>query len=124
MSIMDGIRRQGLRDETPVFGVGDTLKVHVRVREGQKTRTQIFQGTVIARSGSGIEESFTVRKVSSGIPIERIFPVHGPNVQRIEVLKRGRVRRAKLNYLKERIGKKARIAEKRPHKKDTEKAKS
>ncbi len=124
MSIMDGIRRQGLRDETPVFGVGDTLKVHVRVREGQKTRTQIFQGTVIARSGSGIEESFTVRKVSSGIPIERIFPLHGPNVQRIEVLKRGRVRRAKLNYLKERIGKKARIAEKRPHKKDTEKAKS
>jgi len=124
LSIMDGIRRQGLRDETPVFGVGDTLKVHVRVREGQKTRTQIFQGTVIARSGSGIEESFTVRKVSSGIPIERIFPLHGPNVQRIEVLKRGRVRRAKLNYLKERIGKKARIAEKRPHKKDTEKAKS
>ncbi len=124
MSIMDAIRRQGLKDEIPVFAVGDTLKVHVRVREGQKTRTQIFQGTVIARSGSGIEESFTVRKVSAGIPIERIFPLHGPNVQKIEVLKRGRVRRAKLNYLKDRIGKKARIAEKRPHKKDAEKAKS
>jgi len=121
---MDAIRRQGLKDEIPVFAVGDTLKVHVRVREGQKTRTQIFQGTVIARSGSGIEESFTVRKVSAGIPIERIFPLHGPNVQKIEVLKRGRVRRAKLNYLKDRIGKKARIAEKRPHKKDAEKAKS
>ena len=124
MNIMDAIRRQGLKDEVPVFGVGDTLKVHVRVREGQKTRTQIFQGTVIARRGSGIEESFTVRKVSSGIPVERIFPLHGPNVQRIEVMKRGRVRRAKLNYLKDRIGKKARIAEKRPHKKDAEKAKS
>jgi len=124
LSIMDAIRRQGLKDEIPVFAVGDTLKVHVRVREGQKTRTQIFQGTVIARSGSGIEESFTVRKVSAGIPIERIFPLHGPNVQKIEVLKRGRVRRAKLNYLKDRIGKKARIAEKRPHKKDAEKAKS
>ena len=122
MSIMDAIRRQGLNPEVPAFGVGDTLKVHVRVQEGQKTRTQIFQGIVLAKSGSGIEESFTIRKVSSGIPVERVFPLHSPSVQKIELLKRGQVRRAKLNYLKGRIGKSARIAEKRTHKKDEDKA--
>jgi large subunit ribosomal protein L19 len=122
VSIMDAIRRQGLKSEIPEFSVGDTLKVHVRVVEGQKTRTQIFQGTVLARRGSGIEESFTVRKVSSGIPVERVFPLHSPNVQRVEVVKRGRVRQSKLNYLKGRIGKSARIAEKRPHKKEADKA--
>ena len=121
MNIMDAIRRQGLKEDLPEFGVGDTLKVHVRVREGQKTRTQLFQGTVIAQRGTGVEESFTVRKVSAGIPVERVFPLHGPNVQKIEVVKRGRVRRAKLNYLKDRIGKSARIAEKRPSKKAAEK---
>ena len=123
MDIMDAIRRQGLKEDVPEFGVGDTIIVHVRVREGQKTRTQLFQGTVIAQAGSGVQESFTVRKVSSGIPVERIFPLHGPNVQKLEVVKRGRVRRAKLNYLKDRIGKSARIVEKRPAKKTVAKAK-
>lgn len=122
MSIMDAIRRQGLNPEVPSFGVGDTLKVHVRVQEGQKTRTQIFQGIVLGKSGGGIEESFTIRKVSSGIPVERVFPLHSPSVQKIELVKRGQVRRAKLNYLKGRIGKSARIAEKRNHKKDADKA--
>jgi large subunit ribosomal protein L19 len=113
---MDSIRRQGLKDDIPEFSVGDTLKIHVRVREGQKTRIQIFQGVVIAQRGSGIEESFTARKISGGIAVERVFPLHGPNVEKIEVMKRGRVRRAKLNYLKERIGKSARIAERRTSK--------
>ncbi len=113
MNIMDSIRRQGLKDDIPEFSVGDTLKIHVRVREGQKTRIQIFQGVVIAQRVSGIEESFTARKISGGVAVERVFPLHGPNVEKIEVIKRGRVRRAKLNYLKERIGKSARIAERR-----------
>lgn len=117
MNIMDSIRQQGLKEDLPAFSVGDNLKVHVRVREGQKTRIQVFQGTVIAKRGSGIQESFTVRKVSSGIPVERVFPLHGPNVEKIELVKQGRVRRAKLNYLKDRIGKSARITEKRVAKK-------
>ncbi len=122
MNIMDAIRRQGLNTELPRFSVGDTLKVHVRVQEGQKTRTQLFQGIVLAKSGTGIEESFTIRKVSSGIPVERVFPLHSPSVQKIELVKRGQVRQSKLNYLKSRIGKSARIAEKRNYKKDTDQA--
>jgi len=122
VNIMDAIRRQGLNTEIPSFSVGDTLKVHVRVQEGQKTRTQIFQGIVLAKSGTGIEQSFTIRKVSSGIPVERVFPLHSPSVQKIELLKRGQVRRSKLNYLKSRIGKSARIAEKRNYKKDADQA--
>ena len=116
LNIMDAIRRQGLKENLPAFAVGDTLKVHVRVREGQKTRIQIFQGTVISRRGSGVEESFTCRKISSGIPVERVFPLHGPNVERIEIVKRGRVRRAKLNYLRDKVGKAARVAERRTSK--------
>ncbi len=113
MNILESIRRQGLKTDVPEFNVGDTIKVHVRVREGEKTRTQLFTGVVIDRKGSNIEEAFTVRKVSGGVAVERVFPLHSPNVQAIEVTRRGRVRRARLNYLRERTGKAARIAERR-----------
>lgn len=116
MNIMDSIRRQGLKEDVPAFDVGDTVKVHVRVREGDKTRVQIFTGVVIDRKGSLIEESFTVRKISGGVAVERVFPLHSPNVQAIEVARRGRVRRARLNYLRDRTGKGARITERRDRK--------
>ena len=113
MNILDSIRQEGLRDDAPDFRVGDTVKVQVRVREGQKTRLQLFQGVVIDRKGSAIEECFTVRKISSGIAVERVFPLHSPNVESIEVARHGKVRRARVNYLRGRSGKAARIAERR-----------
>ncbi|HYI62927.1 MAG TPA: 50S ribosomal protein L19 [Acidimicrobiales bacterium] len=104
----------GARAEAvPDFGAGDTLKVHVRVIEGNKERVQIFQGAVIRRQGSGVRETFTVRKVSYGVGVERTFPLYTPNVSRIEVVSRGDVRRAKLFYLRDRVGKAAKIKEKR-----------
>jgi len=105
--------RHGLRSDVPVFAPGDTVKVHVKVREGEKERIQVFQGLVIARKGGGVRETFTVRKVSQGIGVERTFPVHSPVLEKIEVERHGIVRRAKLYYLRERKGKAARIAEKR-----------
>ncbi len=113
MNILDSIRHEGLRDDMPDFRVGDTVKVQVRVREGSKTRLQLFQGVVIDRKGSAIEACFTVRKLSSGVAVERVFPLHSPNVESIEVARHGKVRRARLNYLRERSGKGARIAERR-----------
>ena len=98
--------------EHPEFGPGDTVDVHYRVKEGDKERTQIFRGVVISRKGSGINESFTVRKISSGIGVERVFPLHSPNILKIESIRRGAVRRAKLYYLRSRRGKAARIKEK------------
>ena len=102
-----------LRDDIPDFGPGDTLKVHVRVVEGTRERVQVFQGVVIRRQGSGIAETFTVRKVSFGVGVERTFPVHSPIVSKIERITRGDVRRAKLYYLRDRIGKAAKVKEKR-----------
>ena len=102
-----------MREDVPVFAPGDTLKVHVRVVEGNKERVQVFQGVVIRRQGSGVRETFTVRKVSYGVGVERTFPVHSPVVARIEPVTRGAVRRAKLYYLRDRIGKAAKIKEKR-----------
>ena len=113
MNRTDLIDQASLRDDIPEFGPGDTLKVHVRVVEGNKERVQMFQGVVIRRQGSGIRETFTVRKLSYGVGVERTFPVHTPIVQRIEVVTRGAVRRAKLFYLRDRIGKAARVKEKR-----------
>jgi large subunit ribosomal protein L19 len=113
MNIMDRIDARSLSKKTHDFRVGDTVKVMVRVVEGNKEREQAFQGTVIKQNGKGISETFTVRKVSSGIGVERVFPIHSPNVTKIEVLRRGRVRRAKLYYLRKRVGKSARIQEKR-----------
>jgi len=113
MNIMDKIRGEGMKGDVPDFEVGDTVKVHVRVVEGQKTRTQVFQGVVVDRKGSAIDQAFTVRKLTQGVAVERVFPVHSPNVQRIEVSRKGRVRRARLNYLRGRTGKAARITERR-----------
>ncbi|BFV57127.1 50S ribosomal protein L19 [Kitasatospora sp. CMC57] len=102
-----------LRDDVPAFRAGDTLKVHVRVIEGNRSRVQVFQGVVIRRHGSGIGETFTVRKVSFNVGVERTFPVHTPVVEKIEVVTRGAVRRAKLYYLRDLRGKAAKIKEKR-----------
>jgi len=113
MQRTDLVDRASLRDDIPDFGPGDTLKVHVRVVEGNRERVQIFQGVVIRRQGSGLRETFTARKVSFGVGVERTFPVHSPIIARIEVLTRGDVRRAKLYYLRGRVGKAAKVKEKR-----------
>jgi len=113
MNLTDLVDRSSVRDDVPAFNPGDTLKVHVRVVEGTRERVQVFQGAVIRRQGSGIRETFTVRKVSFGVGVERTFPVHSPIIQRIEVVTLGDVRRAKLYYLRERSGKAAKIKEKR-----------
>jgi large subunit ribosomal protein L19 len=113
MKSTDLIDRASLRDDVPAFSPGDTLKVHVRVVEGSRERTQLFQGVVIRRQGSGVQETFTVRKVSFGVGVERTFPVHSPIIQKIEVERLGDVRRAKLYYLRDLRGKKAKIKEKR-----------
>ena len=113
MQRTDLVDRASLRDDIPDFGPGDTLKVHVRVVEGNRSRIQIFQGVVIRRQGSGLRETFTVRKVSFGVGVERTFPVHSPVLAKIEVVTRGDVRRAKLYYLRDRTGKAAKIKEKR-----------
>jgi len=113
MNIIEQMRADGLRDDLPDFSVGDTINVAVRIKEGDKTRIQNFTGALIARQGTGSEASITVRKISGGIAVERIFPVESPNVSAIEVKKRGRIRRAKLYYLRDRTGKKARIREAR-----------
>jgi large subunit ribosomal protein L19 len=108
------IDRDSLRDDVPEFRPGDTLKVHVRVVEGARERVQVFQGAVIRRQGSGVSETFTVRKVSFGVGVERTFPVHSPAIAKIEVASLGDVRRAKLYYLRDRVGKAAKIKERRP----------
>jgi large subunit ribosomal protein L19 len=113
MKATDLIDNQSLRDDLPAFAPGDEVKVHVRVVEGGKERVQVFQGNVIARQGGGVHESYTVRKLSYGVGVERTFPMHTPTVAKLEVVKRGDVRRAKLYYLRERVGKRAKIREKR-----------
>ncbi|MGH2772017.1 MAG: 50S ribosomal protein L19 [Actinomycetota bacterium] len=113
MSKTDALLRPALREDLPEFRAGDTVKVHVRVVEGNRVRVQLFQGIVIARQGSGVRETFTVRKVSFNVGVERMFPVHSPTVAKIEVVSRGDVRRAKLYYLRSRSGKSARVKEKR-----------
>ena len=113
MNQLDQVEKQYLRTGHPEFEPGDTVKVHVRVKEGEKSRIQMFQGVVIARRGGGTRETFTVRKISGSVGVERIFPLHSPNVDKIELLRRGRVRRAKLYYLRDLRGKAARIDERR-----------
>ena len=113
MHTLDSVDAASLRSDVPEFRPGDTLKVNVKVVEGNRSRVQAFQGVVIARQGSGIRETFTVRKISFGVGVERTFPVHSPVLAKIEVLTRGDVRRAKLYYLRDRIGKAAKIKEKR-----------
>ncbi|MBO3723867.1 50S ribosomal protein L19 [Actinomyces bowdenii] len=113
MNLIDQINQASLRDDIPAFRPGDTLKVHVKVVEGSRSRVQVFQGVVIARQGAGVSETFTIRKVSFGVGVERTFPVHTPSIDRIEVVSRGRVRRAKLYYLRNLRGKAAKIKERR-----------
>lgn len=113
MNTLDALDAQSLRSDIPYFRPGDTLKVHVRVIEGSRERNQVFEGVVIARQGGGIRETFTVRKMSFGIGVERMFPVHSPNIAKIEVAKKGDVRRAKLYYLRNLRGKAAKIKERR-----------
>jgi large subunit ribosomal protein L19 len=113
MQITDVVERAQLRDDLPDFRPGDTVKVHVRVVEGTRERIQVFQGFVLRRQGGGLRETFTVRKVSFGVGVERTFPVHSPSIARVELVTRGDVRRAKLYYLRDRVGKAAKIKEKR-----------
>jgi large subunit ribosomal protein L19 len=113
VNTLDHIEAAYLRDDVPDFGPGDTVRVHVRVVEGGRERVQVFEGVVIGRNGGGLRETFTVRKISFGVGVERIFPVHAPIIQKIEVTRRGDVRRAKLYFLRDRVGKATRVKEKR-----------
>lgn len=113
MHILDSLDAASLRSNIPEFRAGDTLKVHVNIIEGKNTRVQVFQGYVLGRQGDGIRETFTVRKISFGVGVERTFPVHSPIIDRIEVVTKGDVRRAKLYYMRARFGKAAKIKEKR-----------
>ncbi len=113
MQRLRAIEREGLRTDLPTFDPGDTLRVMVRVREGEKERVQAFEGVCIARRGGGINETFTVRKISAGVGVERIFPLHSPSIASLELVRKGRVRRAKLYFLRRLAGKAARIREKR-----------
>ena len=111
--LLDAVTKQYLKDDVPAFRPGDNVKVHVRIKEGDRERIQIFEGLVIARRGGGVSETYTVRKMSYGVGVERIFPVHSPMVAKIEVTRRGKVRRAKLNYIRSLSAKSARIKERR-----------
>ena len=111
--LIEKITASQLRDDIPEFRAGDTVRVHAKIVEGTRERIQIFQGVVIKRHGAGISATYTVRKISNGVGVERTFPVHSPRVAKIEVVRSGRVRRAKLYYLRERTGKSARIPERR-----------
>jgi large subunit ribosomal protein L19 len=111
--VIDSLRYDSLRQDLPAFGIGDTIRVAVRIKEGGKERLQNFEGAVIGMKGTGQEKTITVRKLSSGVAVERIFPIESPNVANVLVVKRGRVRRAKLNYLRDKSGRKARIREAR-----------
>ena len=113
VNIIDTIEREQMREDLPDFGPGDTVRVHVRVVEGSRERVQVFEGVVIARNGSGASETFNVRKLSAGIGVERLFPLHSPKIDKIEVVRFGDIRRAKLYYLRGRVGKRARIRERK-----------
>jgi large subunit ribosomal protein L19 len=112
VTIIENIERKQLRDDIPQFKAGDTVKVHFKVIEGSRQRTQVYQGTVIKRQGSGVRETFTVRKQSFGVGVERTFPLHSPKIEKIELTMVGDVRRAKLYYLRKKVGKQARVREK------------
>ena len=112
MDALKLIAQDSLKSEVPAIEVGDTVKVSVKIREGDKERIQAFEGTVIAMKGSGVSATFTVRRVSYGVGVERVFPVHSPNVAKVEVIRHGRVRRSKLYYLRDRVGKAAKVKEK------------
>lgn len=112
MDALKLISSASMKAEAPTVNIGDTVKVHVKIREGEKERVQLFEGTVIAKKHGGISETFTVRRVSHGVGIERVFPLHSPHVERVELVRSGRVRRGKLYYLRDRVGKAAKIKQK------------
>ncbi len=111
MNALKIITEDSVKKELPKFNIGDTVRVHVNIREGERERIQMFEGTVIARKGSGVAETFTVRRVSYGVGVERVFPIHSPNVQGVDIVRKGRVRRSKLYYLRNRVGKAAKVKE-------------
>ena len=109
MNIIETLEKEQLRSDIPAFGPGDTLRVHAKIVEGNRERIQVFEGVVIGRQGTGVRETFTVRRISYGIGVEKTFPLHSPNIAKIEVVRRGKVRRAKLYYLRGRVGKAAKV---------------
>ena len=109
MDIMKSIAQEYIKNDITAFGVGDTVKVHIKIKEGNRERIQVFEGFVLKRQNGGISETFTVRKISSGVGVEKTFPLHSPKIEKIEVVRKGVVRRAKLNYMRERTGKAAKI---------------
>ena len=113
MNILDSVAQDYLKKEIPAFNVGDTVRVHVKIVEGKRERVQVFEGVVMKRQGGGARETFTVRKISFNVGVERTFPVHSPKIEKIEVTRKGKVRRAKINYLRTRTGKAAKIKEAR-----------
>ena len=111
MDALKLIAQDSLKETAPQFEIGDTVRVDVKIREGERERIQAFEGTVVAKKGSGVAETFTVRRVSYGVGVERVFPLHSPNVAAVKVVRRGKVRRAKLYYLRDRVGKSAKVKE-------------
>ena len=111
MDLIKSITQEYEKNDIPAFGVGDTVKVHIKIKEGNRERIQVFEGFVLKKQNGGISETFTVRKIASGVGVEKTFPLHSPRIEKIEVVRRGKVRRAKLNYLRNRVGKKAKVKE-------------
>jgi len=111
MDLIKAFTNEQLKEKPPVFNIGDTVKVHNKIKEGARERIQIYEGTVIGKHGGGISETFTVRRMSYGVGVEKTFPLHSPNVDKVEVIRRGKVRRAKLYYLRDRVGKRSKVKE-------------
>ena len=111
MDLMQAFTKNYMKEQPPQVAIGDTVRVHIRVKEGSRERIQVFEGTVIAKKHGGIEESFTVRRISYGIGVEKVFPLHAPSIEKVEVVRHGKVRRAKLYYLRDRVGKAAKVKE-------------
>lgn len=111
MDLIKALTNEQLKENAPVLNVGDTVRIHNKIKEGTRERIQLFEGTIIAKNGGGISETFTVRRVSYGCGVEKTFPVHSPNVEKVEIVRRGKVRRAKLYYLRDRVGKSSKVKE-------------
>ena len=116
MDILQAITKEYEKNDIPAFNVGDTVKVHIKIKEGTRERIQIFEGVVLKKQNGGVSETFTVRKISYGVGVEKTFPIHSPKIESIEIIREGRVRRAKLNYLRDRLGKSAKVKEKKKFK--------
>jgi large subunit ribosomal protein L19 len=113
MDLIKAFTQEQMKEEVPAFNIGDTVRVHIKIVEGTRERIQMFEGTVIAKNGGGISETFTVRRISYGCGVEKVFPIHSPNVVKVDVIRRGKVRRAKLFYLRDKVGKDAKVKERK-----------